>query len=233
MNIAKKWVLGFGLSLLAGGTQAGLLIRSIDVSMVETKFDSTRTRKSDESAFDRAIGKFDSAWANPNKRICDMALQVFEGISSHDSCDGPKNNIGTLFTIAGSVTAPTQLQLGLDWGRGGFTMLTGAGLTATLQRYKSDIWWHKSWDNVDVLNLFLPITTDFLLVGLGFEGCCDGFNSARWRSGGDAGPSGFAVGAEAPGDWQTLAVNVPEPGVAYLLGLGLAGFAYSRRTRRV
>jgi hypothetical protein len=62
-----------------------------------------------------------------------------------------------------------------------------------------------------------------MLIGLGFEGCCDGNNTARWRS--------AAVDGRAAGEWQTMAVNtaVPAPPVVALFGLGLLGMLGARR----
>jgi hypothetical protein len=229
MDIKNKLLAGLATLVLAGSAQAALMVESIDVLMVKTNFDSRSISGLTPDATAAALAgfQFSDAWDDPDKRICELSLAAFDNISSSGSCGGPNTNTGTLFTITGSSTGLTQMQLGLDWGLGGFTMLSMAGQATEFERYNSDIWWNLNWDHGDILDLIIPETAHFTLVGLGFEGCCDGVNSARWRSLDNNALSTFATGAS--GEWQTLAVNVPEPGVAYLLGLGLMGLLFSQR----
>jgi hypothetical protein len=241
MKFTSKVATGLAALLLAGAAQANMIVQSIDLAMVNTNYNS-RSLSAEMSAEDAFMASlfdgFMPAYSNPGKVICDLSVDGFDKLTSHESCDGSKRNIGTLFAISGSVESDTQLQLGLDWGRGGFISLDTGGLAPEITRYNSDIWWQKNWNHGDVLDFIIPKTPEFLLIGLGFEGCCDGFNSARWRSLGESTPSLFTRSLSAeplnePGEWQVLTVNsaVPVPGGAYLLGIGLLGLAYSRRSR--
>lgn len=227
MNIKGKLLLGFCSVLLAGSVQASLIVSSIDLAMVKTTFNSRtnvpRHFNDQQAAIFSGLAGFLPAYNNPDTLICDISLETFENINSRRTCGGPNKNIGTLFAISGSTTGTTQLQFGLDWGRGGFMALNLDGQDSQVERYNTDIWWGRNWNHSDVIDLIIPRTDNFLLLGLGFEWCCDGVNSARWRSLGDRNLR------EAPGSWQTLAVNVPEPGVLPLLGLGLAGVFFTRR----
>lgn len=241
MKLTSKVATGLAALLLAGAAQANLIVQSIDVTMVHTTHNSRLLPAAMpvEAAFIASfLGGFLPAYADSNNVICDLSVDAFDKLTSHQSCDGSKRNIGTLFAVSGSTEADTQLQLGLDWGRGGFIALSTGGLAPEITRYNSDIWWKRNWNHGDVLDFIIPKTPKFLLIGLGFEGCCDGFNSARWRSLGGSTPSLFTQSLldeplNEPGEWQVLAVNaaVPVPGGVYLLGIGLLGLAYSRRSR--
>ena len=237
MKFTSKLATGVAALLLAATAQANLIVQSIDLTIVKTHYNSRSLSRamSAEDAYMKSLADgFKSAESVSNNVICDLSLDVFDKLTSHDSCDGSKRNIGTMFEISGSADAAIHLQLGLDWGRGGFISLSTGGLAPEITRYNSDIWWKKNWNHRDVLDLIIPETPEFLLIGLGFEGCCDGYNSARWRSlAAPAAASTFAVGRQAPEEWNLLQVNapaaVPVPGGAYLVGLGLLGLAASRR----
>jgi len=212
-----------GTLMASASAQASLMVSSIDLAIVSTTYDSRDIPDivPDELAAFMAMNDgFIPAFDNPSTLLCEQSLSSFDGISTRATCGGSNRDNGTLFAITGSVTGPTQIQFGLDWGRGGFSWLTLGDNTQQVERYDDDIWWSNNWNNSDVINFVLPEPGDFLLIGLGFEGCCDGNNSARWRS------------LDARGDnWQTLAVNVPNPGVAPLMGLGLAGLMLARRRK--
>ena len=239
MNIKTKLVTGMGALLLAVSAQASLIVSSIDVAMVKSDFNPRTAIPGfvpvDIAAVAAGLAGFAEPWSDPANRLCNVSLDVFENISSSETCGGPNRNVGTLFTITGSSTGPALLEFGLDWGRGGFTMLNLAESGPQFTRHNSDIWWKRNWNHGDVFNLIIPETSEFLLVGLGFEGCCDGDSSIRWRSLLGAGPiSTFSQEPDVGvGEWQALAVNepvaVPEPAMAYLLGIGLLGLAYSRK----
>jgi len=238
MKLKSKCIAGLAAVMLASVAQAKLIVESIDLAMVNTDFNSLALPGvvPDDAAFMASLfGGFLSAYANPDNIICDLPIDVFDQVSSENTCGGPSRDIGTLFAISGSADTAAQLQLGLDWGRGGFIALSTGVLAPEITRYDSDIWWNNNWGNGDVLDFIIPETSAFLLIGLGFEGCCDGTNSARWRSLGGSEPS--LIGqplAQEPGDWNVLAVNaaaVPVPSAAYLLGIGVLGLSLSRRAR--
>jgi hypothetical protein len=211
--------------VMATSAQAALMVDSIDFIMVETDYNS-RTIDAGADPMDAYMEAFNDGFlpasSDAGSMICEQQLEAFDGQTSR-ACGGGKRDIGTLFGIHGSATGPVEVQLGLDWGRGGFTSLLTAGSSPDVVRYNTDIWWGGNWSNGDVINLMIPTTTDFMLIGLGFEGCCDGNNTARWRS--------AAVDGRAAGEWQTMAVNtaVPAPPVVALFGLGLLGMLGARR----
>jgi hypothetical protein len=104
------------------------------------------------------------AKADPDNVICDLSIGAFDKLTSHESSDGSKRNIGTLFAISGSVESTIELQLGLDWGRGGYIALSTGGLDPEIARYNSDIWWQKNWNHGDVLDFIIPKPPEFLLI---------------------------------------------------------------------
>jgi hypothetical protein len=216
-----------GTLMASASAQASLMINSIDVAIVSTTYNATGISNDYSAAEAASIAMFEGfmpAYFNTDTLICEESLDSFDGLTTHGTCGGTHRDNGTLFAITGTVTGPTEMQFGLDWGRGGFSWLTLGDNAPQIERYNEDIWWGTSWNNSDVLNFALPEPGDFLLIGLGFEGCCDGSNSARWRSLG-SGPG------DSAGEWQTLAVTVPSPGAAPLMGLGLAGLVIARRRK--
>lgn len=206
--------------MLASSAQASLLITSIDMLIAETNFKVNK-----ETEFGYAMKVFDSEYKK--NAVCAQSLESLDRVGRKMSCDGARRNTGTLFTITGHNTGTSVVQFGLDWGRGGFSEIDFSGETE-VAKYDENLWWAGKWNNRDVVTLTLSTVGDFTLSLLGFEDCCNGINSARYRSG-DSGNSGLRES-----QWQILSVNaaaVPVPPVMWLFGLGLVGIAASRRTK--
>jgi len=201
----------------AGSAQAGLLVNSVDMSVAHSTF-----RVTDVNDFAGAQSAYELAFAGDP--ICAIPLATFNRVGAATTqCGGPKRNTVAAFSISGYNSGNTELEFGLDWGRGGYVSLAVDGAPAVVDKYNEDIWWGYNWRSSDVLSLNINATGSFDLLLLGFEGCCNGTNSARWRSNG--------------GDWQVLSVNsvaaaaIPAPPVQWLLGLGLLGLVFQSRRR--
>lgn len=213
-KIASWFVAPLAGVFLAGAAQAGLLVSSIDMYVAKTKYQVTES-----SDFTEALAVFDFAFEN--KPVCTVSVESFDSVGSVSSCGGPRKNTGTLFQISGRNTGSNELEFGLDWGRGGFSSVSLAGGSG-VEKYTQDIWWRHNWNNKNVLNIELNETGEFTMLLLGFEACCNGTNSARWRS------TDVTQGDVQGNSWETLAA-VPAPPVMWLFGLGLVGLAASRR----
>ncbi|GEM_PF-3314733 len=248
MSIKNKLSLlltGGALCILGASAQAGVIIDSISLEMVDTNY-SRNTRVAQELGFEAANDLFST-----NTSLCSQSLDALTGISLRGTCGIRTNGYASRYVVEGQVAAPTIFQFGMDWGQGGFVSVEQNGRTDT-RLDSSDIWWSKRWSHGDVLNYMITEPGDFTLTLLGFEHCCDGINSARYLelSFPDEGPSSQSLGDDAPelglwpnrnnaafnaqlvgdlNDWTALEVNaVPAPGSLPLLALG-ALFVWQRR----
>ncbi len=217
MKIKNIFLAPIAAIFFAGSAQAGLLVTAIDMSVAHSTFSVTSAND-----FGDAQNAYELAFAGDP--ICAIPVATFNRVGAASAqCGGPRRNTVTAFSITGSNSGNTELEFGLDWGRGGYISLAVDGAPATVDKYNEDIWWGYNWRNSDVLGLNISGSGSFDLLLLGFEGCCNGTNSARWRSNG--------------GDWQTLSVNsiaaasVPTPPVQWLMGLGLLGMVLQSRRR--
>lgn len=152
------------------------------------------------------------------------------GISTTLYGGGVNTNYSILLTtsfevaVAGSYT----FQVGTDWGRGGAAALidTATGSVLSERVITDDVWWNFDWNNSDVFT-----TTSTFAVGdrvtlawVGFEGCCGGSSTIRFSLDGGA----YQNLNQANFGSYTV---VPEPSIALLLGLGLAGLGGTRHGR--
>ncbi|EED32109.1 PEP-CTERM putative exosortase interaction domain protein [gamma proteobacterium NOR5-3] len=215
----SKFIAGLTLATCSSLASAGLVIDSINVQMVSTTFTARHLGGTDEERYTAALNAFESSEGS----VCSQDLGALEGVSYSGTCGGGKRNYGALYTITGSLSGGAEFQFGLDWGRGGFIFADSAG--APLDYFNEDIWWSKNWGNSDVKSYVLADAGDFSLTLLGFEGCCDGINSAQYRTWETPEISSFSESPQIPvgnaSEWSTLEVNaVPVPGSLPLMAVG-------------
>ncbi|WOJ92541.1 PEP-CTERM sorting domain-containing protein [Congregibacter variabilis] len=210
-------IAGLALATCSGIASAGLVIDSINVQMVSTKFSARNLKGTGDENFAKALNAFESSEGS----VCNEDLDAFEGVSYSGTCGGGKRNYGALYTIAGSLTGAAEFQFGLDWGRGGF--IVADSKDASVKYFNEDIWWAKNWNKKsEVKNYVLEDVGKFSLTLLGFEGCCDGINSAQYRTW-DTNTVQTLQRSRLPepSEWQTLEVNaVPVPGSLPLMAIG-------------
>ncbi|WOJ97355.1 CCXG family PEP-CTERM protein [Congregibacter brevis] len=203
----SKLIAGLTLTACSSFASAGLVIESINVKMATTPYSVD-----DESTFSEAKSAFDTG-----TQYCDKDLEAFTGINSQTTCGGSNGGYGALYTITGSLSGSAEFQFGMDWGRGGFIRADFDDAPVSL--INDDIWWAKNWNKSnEILTYSFSDVGSFSLTLLGFEGCCDGINSAQYRT--------FETGQiaafnDAPAEWQALEVNaVPVPGSLPLMAIG-------------
>ena len=246
----KSIFTGIVFSAAACTAQAGLIVDSINVKMANSTYNARGDNDSDYAGAS-------SAFLNGADGGCDLNVEAFTGLSYRSTCGGSKRNYGAQYTISGVNTGVTAFQFGLDWGRGGFFSLDAGGSIETSAFTDQDIWWGNNWLNSDVINFNLTTQGAFTLTLLGFEGCCDGANSARYANMATEStrlldgfsnepfvtslqntknfqPAGVIMPMNDP-SWQALEVNrvadVPTPASLPLIGLG-ALLMYGARRRR-
>lgn len=176
-------IAGLTVATCSGFANAGLVIDSINVQMVNTSYSARGQTGNNADLFDAALGAFSQA----KGPVCSQDLQALEGVSYRGTCNGTRNDYASLYTISGSLSGTAEFEFGLDWGRGGFILADFDG--APVDYINDDIWWSKNWNNRDVLSYSFADVGDFTLTLLGFEGCCDGINSARYRTRSSLAPS--------------------------------------------
>jgi hypothetical protein len=172
MNYTKL-VASLALATCSSWASAGIIIDSINVKMAKTPF-----RVGSTQSYDSARADFDTAFSG-SAGYCDLALEAFTGIESRKTCGGSDGGFGALYTITGTNNGTTSFEFGLDWGRGGF-LVTETQSGTSIEKVTQDIWWAKNWDNS--LEYTLSEQGRFTLTLLGFENCCDGINSARYKN---------------------------------------------------
>lgn len=165
--------------------------------------------------------------AAPTAGYCDKTLSVFDQVSNQSVCSGGSNqniafHYGIDFGVSSANAGNWSFRVGPDFGRGGALFLDGVVLG-----FKSDdLWWAANWGASGEL---LSATVANLAYGnhrfdvYGFEGCCDGTQSAQ-----------FSIGSS--GRWTTFASNdslahIPEPGSLALFGIAALGLVTARRRK--
>ncbi|EAQ97508.2 MYXO-CTERM sorting domain-containing protein [Congregibacter litoralis] len=206
-------VAGLTIAAFSGLANAGLVIDSINVQMVSTEYSARDLGGDNGDRYDAALDAFNSS----EGEVCSKDLEAFEGISYRKTCNGTREDYGALYTINGSLSGSVEFEFGLDWGLGGFILADYED--APIDYYNTDIWWSKNWNNSDVLSYEFSDVGSFSLTLLGFEGCCDGINSARYRTF-ETSQTARTTGQTST-EWQTLRVNaVPVPGSLPLMAVG-------------
>ncbi|WP_171013475.1 CCXG family PEP-CTERM protein [Chitinivorax sp. B] len=160
----------------------------------------------------------------PTAGYCDRTISTFAGISNQAVCNGGSyRDIAFHYNIAFGVGAADagqwSFRLGPDFGKGGAVFLDGVLLAVK----NDDLWWNGNFNasgellSTTVGNL---VASNHTLDIYGFEGCCDGLQSAQFRIGN--------------GQWTTFSGQdkqnrVPEPASIALFGAALIGLRISRR----
>lgn len=161
--------------------------------------------------------------------IAANTLDALQGISAPVYAGGVNTDYSILMTIDLSpLTSGTYVfQVGTDWGRGGASIVFNKTTSSIVDEFVTtdDIWWANNWNNPDVFTttVDLAVGSSYTLGWIGFEGCCGGEATIRYSFNGSA----FQVFDSINGD--AIFVNVPQPGVSALLGIGLIGLAVGRR----
>ena len=145
MGIKTKLLAPIVSLMIGSSAQAGLIIDSIDMFVASSNY-----KVNNQSNFQQALGAFGAAYdRNP---ICEVSLAELEGVGAKYNCDGAaRKNTGTMFLISGYNTGASELQFGLDWGRGGYSAINTA-TSSDIQKYTDDIWWGRNWNHRDVLS---------------------------------------------------------------------------------
>ncbi len=158
-----------------------------------------------------------TAFNTSNPSYCDdISLNSFTNVSSNNLCGGGNSNLAYLIDVNFSLaeTKTIDFQAGMDWGRGGGVIEDG-----NLEYITSDdIWWSYNWGNTDV------IETSHVLSGgshtlrwIGFEGCCNGLSSLRFRVDGGAWEDLSAANFSS---YEGTPSSVPVPAPLMLITLG-------------
>lgn len=158
--------------------------------------------------------------------LTSVSLTALEGVSAQVSA-GVNGNYSIRLTavLPIAVSGLYAFQVGADWGRGGVAAVIDDATSTVIDELvrTDDIWWASNWSNPDVFTTQVSLTagSSYTLVWLGFENCCGGPTTIRFS---------FEGSPFQPLNELTIEPYVvPEPGLATLVGLGLALLAGGRR----
>ncbi len=146
-----------------------------------------------------------------------------ENISTSVHAGGVTSNYSMLLqtTLEVGVAGEYTFQVGTDWGRGGAAALIDNDTASIVSErvLTDDVWWAYDWSNSDVFTTVFDfeVGDSYTLAWVGFEGCCGGSTTLRFSIDG---------GAYLPLTSPNVEMHiVPEPSIATLVMLGLAGLA--------
>jgi hypothetical protein len=166
------------------------------------------------------VGLFGDYQVGYNSQLSTPVSNNLPAFDNVQAGNGTYSHLSVSFTVSDYVAgSDIAFQIAADGGYGGAAYVDGN--LAQTRNY--DIWWSYDWNNVDQL---LLVTLNDVTAGLHVldfywaEGCCNGFQSARFNIN--------------DGNWLGLSVNnidsqIPEPGSLALLGLGLSAAFFARR----
>ena len=187
------------LTASASIAHAGLVVSDIKMDIVHTKYNYTKDVNINGAGITEALDVMNTS---PSK--CSVSLTEIDMVRP---C-GQRRNYGQKIDISLSTSEKVYIEVGTDWGRGGLFALNG-DVTNVL----GDTWWARRWNHGDVIDIEIGAGFSGVLTLIGFEGCCGGQTSVRYRT--------------DDSRWQIVAV--PEPGTLSMLALGLAGLVGLRR----
>ena len=187
------------LTVSASIAHAGLVVSDIQMDIVHTKYNYTY-----------GVNNLSHDMSDALDAIADGDLKCSKSLTEIDMVRpcGQRRNYGQKIDISLSTSEKVYIEVGTDWGRGGLFALNG-DVTNVL----GDTWWARRWNHGDVIDIEIGAGFSGVLTLIGFEGCCGGQTSVRYRT--------------DDSRWQIVAV--PEPGTLSMLALGLAGLVGLRR----
>ncbi|OMH25728.1 CCXG family PEP-CTERM protein [Motiliproteus sp. MSK22-1] len=161
---------------------------------------------------------FITSWSSQSSTVTTNSLSEFELYQSGG------NSISRLTVdFATGENGSWGFEAGLDAGYGAAFYLDGV----LIGNRTDNLWWSTDWSHPDVLSVLGNNLNSgpHRLELYWAENCCNGPSSVRFTSDGTSWNPLSISGIEA-------VTTVPEPSMAWLLGLGLVGLAVNRRKQK-
>lgn len=144
----------------------------------------TRNTSFNPSNKTEAFNEFNSLTDNGNNSDgygCTF-ITDFTGITK-SSTFGSGDNFAayseSYFEVRSGEEGVWEFRYGADFGRGGALYVND---TALEEDWNNDLWWNLNWNNADVLQGSIFLTSGYhKLEVIGFEGCCDGGITVQFR----------------------------------------------------